>query len=168
MKLRHYSAMPTLTMRDIQQIDKPHFKPRGLWLSDDDCEDNWPNWCRENEYGLDKLIYAFDVTLKPEARILLASSPQDIALITRRYGARKDFVDGLHIRWNDIAMEYDGIIITPYQWEMRFDTVSSWYYAWDCASGCIWNAVAIAEIVISSGPPALRSAPTISESATEY
>lgn len=34
----------------------------------------------------------------------------------------------------------------PYQWRRRNERGFSWYYGWDCASGCIWRASAIREI----------------------
>lgn len=46
-----------------------------------------------------------------------------------------------------IGARYDGIVITPYVWSMRLDRSAFWYYGWDCASGCIWNASAVAELV---------------------
>jgi hypothetical protein len=51
------------------------------------------------------------------------------------------------IEWRKVAERFDGIIIAPYIWQRRLDLESSWYYSWDCASGCIWNASAVREIV---------------------
>ena len=51
------------------------------------------------------------------------------------------------IDWAAVARCYQGIIIPTYHFEFRFDThVSDWYYGWDCASGCIWDAGAIASV----------------------
>ena len=41
------------------------------------------------------------------------------------------------IDWKKAARKYGGLIITPYQWDMRFELL--WYYGWDCASGVIWG-----------------------------
>lgn len=45
--------------------------------------------------------------------------------------------------WENIAKEYDGIIIAPYQQSWRL--IFSWYHGLDCASGCIWNLDSIKE-----------------------
>jgi hypothetical protein len=37
------------------------------------------------------------------------------------------------------AEGWDGLEIAPYLHRMRLSSFS-WYYTWDCASGCIWNA----------------------------
>ncbi len=52
--------------------------------------------------------------------------------------------------WAKVAEHYDGLIIAPYQWSRRYDG-PSWYYGWDCASGCIWNLDAIA--AVEPAPP---------------
>lgn len=43
------------------------------------------------------------------------------------------------ISWKKVRKNYDGIIIAPYQWDCRNASETTWYYPWDCASGCIWN-----------------------------
>ena len=59
--------------------------------------------------------------------------------------------DYLEPNWAPTAAQYAGVIIAPYQWERRLDgDASDWYYGWDCASGCIWNADAIASIAVLS------------------
>jgi hypothetical protein len=47
--------------------------------------------------------------------------------------------------WSVISKEYDGIIISPYQWNLQFHTCFFWYHGWDCASGCVWNLDSIKE-----------------------
>ena len=49
------------------------------------------------------------------------------------------------INWRAVAGDYAGLIITPYQWSRRLEPYS-WYYGWDCASGCIWDPSAITDI----------------------
>jgi hypothetical protein len=46
-----------------------------------------------------------------------------------------------YIDWPRVAERFDGVIIAPYQWKHRLELM--WYYGWDCASGCIWNARAV-------------------------
>ena len=51
-----------------------------------------------------------------------------------------------YIDWPAVATDYPGLIIAPYQWSCRMSEFTRWYYGWDCASGCIWNADAIARV----------------------
>lgn len=51
------------------------------------------------------------------------------------------------IMWPKVAKEYQGIIISPYQWERRDFFGTFWYSGWDCASGCIWDKEAIKSII---------------------
>ncbi len=155
MRLVHYSASPVTAIRSVQQLRVAlSFKPRGLWVSDDDCANNWRAWCEEENFRLLGLACAHDVTLAPDASILLLEGAADIDAFTRQYGATYDFTppslaNGCPIvRWGAVAAAYDGIVITPYVWERRLDGIARWYYAWDCASGCIWNARAIASIAL--------------------
>lgn len=55
----------------------------------------------------------------------------------------------MFIDWQAVASDHDGIIISPYNWPARHEMI--WYYPWDCASGCIWNADAITSITIHDG-----------------
>ncbi|RYE19920.1 MAG: hypothetical protein EOP45_11870 [Sphingobacteriaceae bacterium] len=43
----------------------------------------------------------------------------------------------IEIDWTSLATDYDGILISPYQYCMRLRYL--WFGGWDCASGCIWN-----------------------------
>jgi len=48
------------------------------------------------------------------------------------------------VSWEQVAKDgYQGVEITPYQWELRLDSRVNWYYSWDCASGCAWDPQAI-------------------------
>lgn len=44
---------------------------------------------------------------------------------------------------------YQQEALSSYANRMGFD----WYYTWDVASGCIWNAQAIASVTVLSGVP---------------
>lgn len=122
-------------------------KPRGCWITDD-SEDCWRSWCAGEGFNLEALTHKHEVDLD-ETNILSLRSAYELDAFTREYsstcrwGTNNEWVNR-YIRWEDVAARYDGIIITPYQWARRMEL--SWYYGWDCASGCIWNAAAIREI----------------------
>ncbi len=143
--LIHYSQKPISKLRSIAQ--KEHaMKPTGLWVSVAG-EYGWKEWCIDNEYK-GEFTHETEVVLSEDAKILRLSSPDDLKRFTEAYQANiplndKIFRSIAYINWQRIAELYDGIIISPYIWECRLDSYTFWYYGWDCASGCIWNAKAI-------------------------
>jgi hypothetical protein len=153
-KLRHFATLPVLSVYDVKQKNRPaeewichHTKPKGLWVSDEAAEMGWREWCNAEGFGLGVLEH--EVVLAPSANILRITSVAELDDFGAHYGKCPDhqyFRDEPCIMWGDVAQEYDGILITPYQWERRLETGSSWYYGWDCASGCIWRARAVERI----------------------
>jgi hypothetical protein len=156
MILEHYDTVPLVwPPRDYEQ-EKDHrdlslFKPRGLWVSVPG-DDDWPSWCRSEEFRPEALAVCTQVILKPDANIKEITNEREIITFDREYGEELT-LGSLHkftrhtINWERVASEYDGIIIAPYIWSCRLPMdmlgprykVSQWYYPWDCASGCIWN-----------------------------
>jgi hypothetical protein len=148
MRLTHHSKQPLGPIRDVKQdvsyrADKPH----GLWVS---VDDDWRQWCMDNDFECGALEY--EIELAPRANIIRLTMANDIDRFTRKYSfARhpdmKVYSRANHdIDWLAVAAEFDGIIIAPYVWELRLDSNTLWYYGWDCASGCIWNARAVARV----------------------
>jgi hypothetical protein len=95
------------------------------------------------------------IHLAERANILRLGSPAALDVFTAEYGGAPPIYRALDQRfgertmmidWRRVASVYDGIIIAPYQWSRRLDGGARWYYGWDCASGCIWNATAIARV----------------------
>lgn len=154
-KLFHYCPVP---FPEIQphfhiamglDVDQSH-KPYGIWVSVEDYEDdqNWKTWCESEKFTLEGLKYRYAVKIKPESKILHITNTQELEAFSLKYASKK-IENGIMTRgtlfiylidWKDIKSEYDGIIIAPYNWECRLmNPTTSWYYSWDCASGCIWN-----------------------------
>lgn len=133
--LEHYSVKPLsiAVLKDMDQTS-PHFKPTGLWLSVQG-EDDWPSWCRSEEFGNIDSKLKYYVTLENSANILYIQTNMEIVEFTNKY--RADLPGW--IDWCKVAKRYDGIIIPTYKWSYRLDPYTPWYYTWDCASGCIWN-----------------------------
>lgn len=139
MNLRHYSKAAEITVESRQQDNTWHHKPRGFWVSDED-DYGWSQWTEENEYGIG--ANAFEVSLAPDANVLLLGTVDAVRDFDRQFsvGSNRYRVD-----WARVAEQWQGIIITPYQWKLRLSDVD-WYYTWDCASGCIWDAAAIRSV----------------------
>lgn len=146
MELYHYSEEEF----DLENMvyDQSRFewqaKPVGLWVS---IGDEWEKWCREEKFALERLTCKYRVILKKEANILYLDTEDKIYDMHKKYPCKKESISKLigldddthEIDWLKVKSEYQGIIISPYQWECRLSLDSSWYYGWDCASGCIWD-----------------------------
>jgi len=139
-RLIHYSKEPLTKVISKEQEADGWFqftKPKGLWISVEG-EDDWAEWCKaENFIDTTKQI-ANIVELSPEANVLWIKGTLEFDVFDERYGQRVEF--GRNIDWPRVATEYQGLIIAPYLWDRR---LLNWYYGWDCASGCIWDAKAI-------------------------
>lgn len=150
--LMHYTSRPLEfdpARQYIQKDLRTFGKPVGFWVSVSG-EDDWPSWCRGEEFGLNCLQFAQQVTLAAAANVLWISSGDDIDAFHEKWSIETEFERryGTHgswpIDWHKVALRYDGLIIAPYQYSRRFSP--DWYYGWDCASGCIWNLAAIASV----------------------
>lgn len=144
LKLLHYSAEAfTFDASMVYAEDAHGFKPVGLWVSvDGDC--GWREWCENERFNLESLKHVSEVTLKPDANVLLIDSPEKLLAFNARFRREDDNLAIRNIAWGKVKALYDGLIIAPYQWKHRLDLM--WYYGWDCASGVIWNLSAIAGV----------------------
>lgn len=141
----HYSSK--VVTLDRQRTYPPDtFKPVGLWYSAPCDGDGWEHWCRSNDWGNYRL-------LKHKHLLTLDLS----CILTIRNGSEFDAFENSHghlqprgpslerIDWAKLTGggQYAGIEIAPYQWSRRLREGSTWYYPWDCASGCIWDLSAV-------------------------
>ena len=131
----HFSYKKIIEIENKTQSNAPAPKPNGFWVSCENSDLGWKEWCETNDFD-GNWDYSYKVYLTQHANILLLENSQQIKDFSEKYSAGDWIVD-----WKEVAKIYDGIIIAPYQWSCRLNV--SWYYTWDCASGCIWNAKAI-------------------------
>lgn len=149
MRFEHYSSAAVEFDPDWDYSDraKRYDKPTGFWVSVAG-EDDWPSWCRSEEFrDIDNSV-RHDVILSPSANLLVLDSPAAMREFDTEYG----FLDsigysGYAIDWPRLYGEYDGIVIAPYQWSERYGELR-WYSGWDCASGCVWNLGAITSVAV--------------------
>lgn len=137
LSLMHYAAAPVALDR-THTYKQDDFKPNGLWVSVAG-EDDWPEWCRREEFREDTLTHAHEVVILDDSNILVLDTPEAILDMGRRYPSSGSLSRWAEVDWTKVAATYDGIVIAPYQWSLRLDPRAHWYYTWDCASGCIWN-----------------------------
>ena len=162
-RLLHYSSNPLLRVEDrSQQIGRAREradKPNGLWVSVEG-DDDWRSWCESERFGNPSAQLCYEVTLSPTAKVLRIETEAALRRFSRTYGFERyprlaEYPDHAHvdgIAWDHLQHQYDGIIIAPYQWECRLDDRVGWYYGWDCASGCLWNARAVASLTLVAQP----------------
>lgn len=140
MYLIHYSKDPIDKVLHIEEKKdgQGFMKPVGLWVSDEACTDNWRSWCIGNDFRLDHLAYPYKVDLFKDNNVLVLETSEALETFTKEFG--NPIHQGssmIGIDWKKVERKYGGLIITPYQWDMRFELL--WYYGWDCASGVIWD-----------------------------
>jgi hypothetical protein len=150
MELIHYSSeiITSLEPRQYDQEEKFwQHKPNGLWVS---VGEEWKEWCEAEKFKLDSLKHVYSISMNDNANILHIETVKQIYDFTEKFQLEKttplhpfNYTDQLN--WNQVKQKYQGIIIAPYQWDCRLSTLSSWYYGWDCASGCIWDLTCIKE-----------------------
>lgn len=126
-----------------QEAGRPAMKPKGLWY---EVDGDWQRWC--NDEGMDwRYGFLFRLALDGERMLQIRTLKQLDAFDARYhelehishpgYGL-EPYDDCRGIRWDQVAEEWDGIEIAPYQWGRRLGG-HIWYYSWDCASGVIWR-----------------------------
>ena len=121
--------------RTYEQVDR-WTKPSGFWLS---VDDDWRRWCQGD--GMDSWVdgipvFEFDVDLDG---VLHIATAEQLIEFHQEYVVPQNMAR-YNVDWKPLAEQHAGIIIAPYQWSLRLDMEVSWYYPWDCASACIWDA----------------------------
>jgi hypothetical protein len=109
-------------------------KPNGFWFGVgsewiDWTEEEMPQWKGDN-------LYAIEVD---EKQCVVIENERDLRMFHNQYRTP----DGM-INWEKVAREYRGIIIKNYIPEARMKY--PWFYTWDVASGCVWDASAVKQV----------------------
>ena len=121
-----------------------HFKPRGLWYG---IGSEWIDWVRSEMPQWEKNYnHIYEIFLN-EPRILRLNSEDAVLKFSEDYRPRttKNRGYGL-INWQNVALDYSGIELNPYFWDLRYNNRTLWYSAWDIPSGCVWKSDAIIDI----------------------
>lgn len=146
MILAHYTDTPlAFDPNRTYEQSRPTFKPTGFWLSVDG-DDGWKAWCESELFRLSSLEYRAEFRIREEANVLRLATAADVHEFSERY---RDAGFGGWVDWTPVIEQYDGILITPYLWALRFD--ETWYSTWDCSSGCFWNldAIELASVAVA-------------------
>lgn len=156
MRLVKYSAEPfefdpTWDYDNLHDIAGAVGKPRGFWLSDDD-DWGWKDWCEAEEWNTGGLAHATEFRLTPGHNVLHITTDEEFAAFGSEYRRElhPDIPSIQGIDWARLYTEYDGIIISPYRYERRYEFVNFWYASWDVASACVWNLSAIEQVRVDA------------------
>ncbi len=122
-------------IRPTAHMLKVATKPTGLWYA---CGDAWLRYISANPDWLDEVNYVYRLTLDYSA-IVAIHTAAGVRTMTRLFGAD----DGEKIDWPRFARGRAGIEICPYQPSLRTGPGAPWYFAWDVASGCVWDPRAV-------------------------
>lgn len=153
-KLIHYANpnAPLTRVESCEQefIEFPMDKPRGLWVS---CEghDDWKSWCEANDFSIGRKL-AYEIELVKHHNVLHISRQSMLRDFHAVYAIpiRSGSLLQTGINWLEVAEHWSGVIIAPYLGAYSRFLLRGldflWYAGWDCASGCIWNADAIANV----------------------
>jgi hypothetical protein len=145
-KLIHFGVDHLRSVRSEKQGERRGgaYKPNGLWISVEGGKSfGWRAWCEGERYD--------NLETKKQTQVVLAKNHGVLWLrtVSEMDAFTEAWSDGGYAnepRWSEIASRWRGIIIAPYQWSRRLARNTGWYYSWDCASGCIWDAKAIADL----------------------
>jgi hypothetical protein len=132
----HLSVDLNVTVRlTPAQSEQP--KPEGFWY---EVDGDWQRWSRAERWWWKDYKFIHEVDLG-ETNVLMLSTAKEILAFTKEFGAPMNWSSGetYYMNWPLVTKSYDGIEIAPYCWELRLDERTSWYYGWDCASGCVWR-----------------------------
>lgn len=141
MRLLHYSHAPIGPIHSMGQATGRALrgdKPNGFWVSVKG-ERDWPEFCYSEHWNLESFKHAYEITIDASANLLKIESYDALQAFNQSFRIDRD-----RVNWIRVAACYQGIVIAPYQWEARFSL--SWYYSWDVASGCIWDAKVITSV----------------------
>lgn len=150
-KLYHYSKDKLILDKNRCYAEKNICgdKPGGLWIS---VDYDWQIWCEEEGYRTDRLVNQCEIVLCECEKILFINNKDELLNFTKNF--RDKFSDlnryndcTCSLDWSSVKSIYKGILIYPYIYECRLNSLTQWYYTWDCASGCIWDLSCIDEVI---------------------
>lgn len=143
------SKDPITQARDTSADCGIDFKPRGLWYAPGK---DWIEWMvYEMPEWLNATNYVYRIV--PATSVLKLQTEEEVRSFNSTYGSTGGrSIGGRSINWSEVAEDYDGVEIIPYQYDLRNSNVS-WYYTWDIASGCIWRPRGVSELQLIAKRP---------------
>jgi hypothetical protein len=140
-------------------IQKPFYKPNGLWISGLYKSSNnyyWTNFIIKEEYlnKIDLYKNKYYIIKLNKDKIYKIDNIKKFKEFVKKYKSNIKLEDikmfnktlkNYYIDWNRVQEDgYKGISIVPYNKEYMKNNV--WYRWWDVSSSCIWDPDGIKEI----------------------
>lgn len=140
LEFKYYGEINSVPI-GVQEVGN---KPKGIWYGIGTSWIDWvriemPHWEKENVFKIEL----------DESKILFITNEDELYSFNKQFGVEnskrcaiwqyKNFID-----WQEVAKIYDGIEISPYDWDGR--NKYCWYYPWDVEGGCIWGKNVIKNI----------------------
>lgn len=107
-------------------------KPAGFWY---EVGGDWRRWAQSEGFTIGGHLHSVKLN---DCRVLRIKTLKELDAFHTEYGVQTS-VFGITPDWSRLREEWDGVEISPYQWERRLELDFLWYYGWDCASGVIWR-----------------------------
>ena len=120
-------------------------KPNGLWLSNENNENNWSKFIKCEEYDLDEYEYGAEFKIKENAKIYIITNDYSYHKFHEKYKGKEKSMANC-IDWVEVAKDYDGIYIEPHKIKQF---TGNWIKYWDVDSACIWNLDIIEKVALS-------------------
>ena len=141
----HTTDNPKLKVRSHPKQQAVGMKPDGLWYG---IGTAWIDWMVREGYDQNpdwKDKHTFDIEIV-SSKILILTTTKEFLDFEREFSTRDTILGSLYpmIDWQKVADRHSGIEIQKYFREFRHS--HKWYYIWDVASGCIWNADAVVSV----------------------
>lgn len=130
-------------------------KPFGLWYA---MGGQWLDWCsREQPDWACPYVYEVEIVKK---HILILDTVESISAFIDQNEVARDFGNtkiSMGVNWEQVARSYGGIeISTHHKRDFWLDhglrtgehLKGVWLYGWDVDSGCVWDAIAVHNVVL--------------------
>lgn len=149
MRLHHFTKDPELKLEPRVYPQRPEAigKPRGFWLSYEENNNGWFDFCIDQNFALDGLTYVYEVDV--EDTLLPIRGLEDLKILKELYPRRllsfeTTFPLETPIDWWKVAKYYPGVSFIPYDFNFRYAYQGyAWYNTIDCESAVVWDTTAI-------------------------
>ena len=135
----HYGDTEFRTPIPVRNCDPSFVKPHGgMWASRTNDEFGWIDWCKREEFRLERLNTCFEFKLKEGSRVLYLKDIDqldDLPKLPSLFGEYKkgDDYSTCNLDFEKLMEDYDAIELTDvyeFYWAL---------YGWDCNSILIMN-----------------------------
>lgn len=148
MEWYHFSRKPIETVESAflnpeKYPVRSSFKPRGIWLSDEQDKDIcWSTYAKQMEI-YDGEVYTYRVKLNEASRLLYLDTTERVMWFHKHFSEYNSLCEErISLIKDDVyKRHWKGIVYSPYFPELGRDYF--WYRVLDIPSACIWDASCI-------------------------